>query len=205
MCRWLLKQSKIETSSHEILQRFADMAKKSKALDGDWQGDGWGVAWLDEQRVWRRYTSLAPVWEDGAAFAQVPATTILAIHARSASFPHQKGVLDYNQPYIADDHVFVFNGLLKGVTLPDVPGRIGAEKIWSLVQRELVHVGPQEALEQVKATLLAHSKEIVALNLGLATKDDIASLNQFSRHPEYYALHHWNEGETRFICSESLV
>ncbi len=180
------------------------MSKASKALDGDWQGDGFGIAWLDGSDVWQVQKSLQPIWEEKASFTQVPVTKTLIAHARSASFPHHKGLIEFNQPYIIGDAVFVFNGLVKGVTIPNIPGKIGAEKICSLVREALQSFAPQEALEHVKRRLLDNSKEIVALNIGLATKDGIYSLNHFSRHPEYYSLHMWEQEGRRFICSEPL-
>lgn len=204
MCRFLLGRFHEPTSPQAFLEAFADMSEQSKALDGDWQGDGWGVAWLDQTSSWQRYTSLAPVWQERAHFVEIPPTTILVAHARAASFAHHKGVLEFNQPYLFDDYAFVFNGLLKGVSLPGIPGRIGAEKICFLVKRALQTMVPPEALESVRELLRANSQEIVALNLGLANKEGIYSLNQFARHPEYYSLHHWNDDSTQLICSEPL-
>lgn len=206
MCRFLLARFHEPTRPQELLEAFAEMSEKSKALDGDWQGDGWGVAWLDEQGEWHRQTSLAPVWQETHIFDDLPATRALVAHARAASFPHHKGVIEFNQPYLFHEYAFVFNGLLRGVTLPGIPGRIGAEKICHLVKRELATAAsPQEALERVRNLLDQNAKEIVALNLGLATPEGIYSLNHFTQHPEYYSLHAWNDEATHIICSEPLA
>lgn len=181
------------------------MSQASKSLDGDWQGDGWGVAWLNHENQWERYRSLFPVWEDQTAFEQVPATHTLVVHARSASFPYQKGVLEYNQPYVAGPYAFVFNGLIKGVHLPPIPGQIGAQKIWHLLQQELAHTDPTTALQRLKLLLAQGSREVVALNIGLATPNNLYDLNEFSHHPDYYTLHHWKTGEADVICSEPLA
>jgi predicted glutamine amidotransferase len=187
-----------------LLARFAEMAQKSKALDGDWQGDGYGVAWLDEQNKWQVKKSLSPIWEEIQNLDNLPETGMFLAHARSASFPQHKGVIEFNQPYILGEYAFVFNGLLKGVSLPNIPGKIGAEKIWSLLQKELESNDPQEALERTRQLLINSAQEIVALNVGLATKENMYFLNHFTKHPEYYSLHEWSEDETRIICSEPL-
>lgn len=205
MCRFLLARFQEPTSPQELLQAFANMSEKSKALDGDWQGDGWGVAWSDSVQGWQRHVSLAPIWQDTDRFSSIPATHTLVAHARAASFPQHKGVIEFNQPYLFDRFAFVFNGLLKGVSLPNIPGRIGAEKIRFLVREELKVCEPQEALERVRVLLHRHCREIVALNIGLATSEGIYSLNHFSCHPEYYALHRWNDDQTHIICSEPLM
>ena len=205
MCRILVARFSQVTDPHPALEAFANMSQASKSLDGDWQGDGWGVAWLDETNQWQYYRSLSPIWEDRSAFGQVPPTRSLVTHARSASFPHQKGVLEYNQPYVTGPYAFVFNGLIRGVNLPPIPGQIGAQKIWHLLQQELVLHDPDTALRHLADYLQTHCKEIAALNIGLATPTGIYGLNEFSRHPEYYTLHHWQSDQGEFICSEPLT
>lgn len=204
MCRLLLVQSSQSVKPKALLTKFAQMAEKSKTLDGDWQGDGWGIAWLDEKNKWQVKKSLQPIWKETKVFGEFPQTSLFVAHARSASFPHHKGIIEFNQPYISDKYAFVFNGLLRGVSLPSIPGKIGAEKIWFLLQQELKKSNPQEALEKTKQLLTTISKEIVALNIGLATRENIYSLNHFTKHPEYYFLHEWNEGNSKVVCSESL-
>lgn len=204
MCRLLVAHFQEATDPRTLLTAFVKMAEASKSLDGDWQGDGWGAAWLTANNTWNTYSSLAPVWQDQAAFAQIPSTRSLAVHARSASFPEHKGVLAFNQPYVAGPYAFTFNGLVKGVSLPPIPGRIGAEKIWHLLQQELLQAPPDVALERLRQLLLTHAKEVIALNIGLATPDGIFALNQFSRHPEYYTLQHAKTASMELICSEPL-
>lgn len=204
MCRLLLVQFETPEKPMNILARFARMAKKNKAPDGDWQGDGWGVAWLGEQNQWQVQKSLEPIWKEAGGFTAFPRTRTFVAHARSASFPQHKGIIEFNQPYIFGKYAFVFNGLLKGVTLSNASGKIGAEKIWHLLQLELKNNTPQKALETTKRQLLKNSKKIIALNIGLATPKNIYSLNYFTKNPEYYTLHHWQENSAVIICSEPL-
>jgi len=180
------------------------MAHTSKAPDGDRQGDGWGVAWLNEENQWQVKKSLSPVWQETEIFETFPQTSLLVAHARSASFSHHKGVIEFNQPYISENYAFVFNGMLRGVTLSNFPGKIGAEKIWYLLQRKLAQNDPPAALEKVKQILMHHSREIVALNIGLATTGNMYALNYFTRNPEYYILHRWKTEHVEIICSEKL-
>jgi len=204
MCRLLLAQFKRPTQPRELLARFAEMSKYSKALDGDWQGDGWGLAWLTDTKEWHTRKSLSPIWDDTESFSHIPNTSICIAHARSASFPQHKGIIEFNQPYLSGKYAYVFNGLLRGVTLSSLPGKIGAEKIWYLLQQELKNNNPQEALAKLKQLLIDSSKEIIALNIGLATNEKIYSLNYFTRNSEYYSLHHWVENDVTIICSELL-
>src|SRR6202142_539068 len=125
MCRFLIAKSNKSFDPQPFVTAFTDMAKKSKALDGDWQGDGWGASYLNEKDEWKTYHSLQPVWNDAQRLTINNRTTQLVLHARSASFPSQKGFLEYNQPYTKENLSFVFNGLLRGVTFPSpLPGTI---------------------------------------------------------------------------------
>lgn len=204
MCRFALITSKKSIQPKIILEEFAEMAKNSHALDGDWQGDGWGIAWLEDNQ-WYGYTSLLPVWKDKEKFKTFNKTKKFLIHARSASFLQQKGILAYNQPYISDNYAFVFNGFLKGVSLSQpIPGKIGAEKIWFLLQEYLKKNTPEEALKKVRDVLLKHSREIVALNIGLVSNENMSALCYFSRDPEYYQLQYRFDDGIGIICSEKL-
>ena len=206
MCRFLLVKSEKLIKPKGLLIKFAEMAKKSRAHDGDRQDDGWGIALADNQKQWQLKKSLSPIWEEVNSFDEFPSTKIFVVHARSSSFPKDKGILEYNQPYIDGEYSFVFNGLLRGVSLSKVPGNIGAEKIWYLLKRELKKNNIHNALEKTKKMLLENSKEIIACNIGLATskKGKIYSLCYFTKYPEYYQLYALKNQSLEIICSETL-
>ena len=204
MCRFLLIKSQTAIQPAELLQKFSAMAKNSKTFDGDWQGDGWGVSWKNENG-WSLKKSLKPIWEDEAVFTIIPASTHFLIHARSASFPHHKDIIEFNQPYIAGTYAFVFNGLLKGVALPHpVEGKIGAQKIWNILQEYLQNNSPETSLELVKEYLLKHTKFIQALNIGLSDGVNNYGLCQYGANPEYYSLHSYRSDSLSLLSSEPL-
>jgi len=204
MCRFLLVKSKTPISPKNLLDSFSHMAQNSQAFDGDWQGDGWGISWLQNNH-WQIEKFLLPIWTQKNKFSNFPQTTLFAIHARSASFPAHQGNLDYNQPFIDDPYTFVFNGLLKGVSLSSsLPGDIGAQKIWFFLRKLLNRLAPLEALTRLQEILLKNSHHIQALNIGLSDKKDIYVLNYFSKHKKYYQLHYFNDNHLKLICSEPL-
>ncbi len=204
MCRFLLAESEQPFQPQELVHKFAEMSRQSKSYDGDWQGDGGGISWFANNE-WQGMTSLNPFWENADTFSQIPDTKQVVMHARSASFPDQKGILEYNQPYIAGKYAFVFNGMLKGVALPyRLDGKIGAQKIWSLVQKYLEDNSPVESLQKTVDLLNKHTREIQALNLGLADGTNIYSYTQFGSHPEYYNLRIYETPEMNIVCSEGL-
>ena len=185
--------------------QFARMCQHSTGLHGEgWQGDGWGVAWRDDREVWQVQHSVAPIWTETDAVQHLPPTRHMLVHARSASFAHHKGNIAYSQPYVCAPYAFVFNGFLKGVRLPRrVPGAIGAEKIWSLVQEQLAQgVLPQQALETVYTVLTRHSRAIQACNMGLSDGRAYAFYNGNPHGQPYYQLHQAHEGALHMVCSE---
>ena len=151
MCRFLLLAAPAPCDMRPFVVQFAQMCQRSTGLAGEgWQGDGWGVALWHDRDGWQVKHSVAPIWTETDALQHLSPTRHLLVHARSASFAHHKGNIAYSQPYVYRSYAFVFYGFLKGVRLPRrVPGAIGAEKIWSLVQEQLAQDVPlQQALAQ---------------------------------------------------------
>lgn len=204
MCRFLLAKSSNPFQPKQFLTDFSKMAEKSKAFDGDWQGDGWGFSWLDSKNQWKLYRSLKPIWTDVQSIKRLDIkTNMLVIHARSATFPQHKDNVDFNQPYISSEYSFVFNGYLRGVSL-SIPGKIGAQKIWYLLQRVLKEKKPIEALEKVKNLLQKNTKEIQALNIGFSDGKNIYAMSYYTKHPEYYRLRYLKSRELSLISSEPI-
>jgi predicted glutamine amidotransferase len=213
VCRFLVVKSAEPFDAGPWLERFADMAETSRAPDGDRQADGWGVSWISAGGGWRGLKSVAPVWEERAAFASVPSCRVLAVHARSASFASHKGVLDYSQPFVDSRHAFVFNGLLRGVSLPAGDGRIiGSQRIWDLfraLKERTAAAGPdresaRESLERLVGILESRSREVSALNIALCDASRIYVYCRFADHPSYYQLHALESPGLAAVCSRPL-
>lgn len=204
MCRFLMLTAAAPHDVRHIVTQFAEMCRNSTSLEGDWQGDGWGLAWQQAPGEWQQHRSLAPIWTETAIMAQLPLTHHVVVHARSASFAEHKDNVEYNQPYVHGSHVFVFNGLVKGVHLPRrVPGAIGAQKIWYLIRQQLRQGNtPPQALAQVYALLDQHSREIRACNLGVSNGQEYWVWNGNPTGNPYYALHHAQDDALRMVSSE---
>lgn len=206
MCRLLMIKSQQPLRAGEILVKFAEMAERSRAPDGDWQGDGWGVGWLDQGGNWRVRKSLRPVWKEKDALRHFPASSFFLGHARSASFSHQKDVLEYNQPYIKDSYGFVFNGLLEGVAFPlPVAGRIGSQKIWSLLWAGLGWSNPEESLMELAGNLVRYSRRVQALNIGLGGQGRLYAYCRYEGDGVYYQLQFHDSPDLQMVCSEALA
>ncbi len=205
MCRFLLVRSKRPVKPKLLLEQFADMAQMSRAPDGDRQGDGWGIAIKMSNDKFQISKSLKPIWECQDSFDSFAQSTMFAVHARSASFPNQKGVIEYNQPYTNGSLCFVFNGVIHGVQLNrPLTGTIGAQKIFSLVREELETKKPTETLESVRQLLKDSARKIIGLNIGLIVGDKLYALCVYADNAAYFGLKHFSNDNLSMICSETF-
>jgi len=203
MCRFLLVKSAEAIRPSEILLPFAEMASTSKALDGAWQGDGWGVCWQTKQGIWRLRKSIRPVWKETDEFERIPPCRIILAHARSSSFPEHREVVSFNQPYIDNGVAFVFNGFLKGVRLSSsVEGQIGAQKTWTLLSGLLKQHLPGKAILKLISLMLEKSREIQAMNIGICDGQKMYAYCHPNDNPDYYDLHSFHKKGLDILCSE---
>jgi len=206
VCRFLMIKSRTPFDSLPWLESFAEMSESSRAPDGSRQADGWGVSWINGDGGWHWIKSVAPIWTERQAFKSVPASRILVCHARSASFPGQEGILEYCQPFNKNRHAFVFNGLLRGVTLPTRNGGgVGSQKIWEVLANLLEREEPGHSLEKLTVILEKRSREISALNIGLCDGDRLYAYCRYADNPEYYRLHAASPSGLTAVCSEPLA
>ncbi len=210
MCRFLLVRSKEKIKPEEMLTRFATMCEKGQAPDGDWQGDGWGITVRiqnSELRIknWDVYKSLKPIWKEINTFSKFPETNVFAVHARSAGFPQHRGNIEYNQPYISDDLCFVFNGMIKGVNIQrTLEGKIGAQKIFSLIRQEQKDKSIAEALRIVDKLILNNSKKILGMNIGIVRDDKFYILCEYDTNPAYFRIRYYQDDVISIVCSEPI-
>jgi glutamine amidotransferase len=122
------------------------------------------------------------------------------VHARSA-FRDEGIAVENNMPFYRGERVFVFNGELQGVRLR-VPGRIGAEKVFHLIQ-ERDEGDLDAAVASADRLLIAKSERVRALNLALTDGRDIYASCRYDESPEYFTLH-YREGDIAAVCSAPL-
>lgn len=193
-----------------LLKEFSAMCEKSRTIDGDRQGDGWGMSWQYRENsrtdtIWRDFKSLVPIWQDTANFSLVPDANIFVAHARSASYERHKGKIEYNQPYIANSACFVFNGNVHGVkvTIP-LDGEIGAQKIFSLLQIELKNNGPETALKNMYDLITKNSIRIEGMNIGLVIGGMFYVVSDYFENADYFSLHLYKDSDLLIVCSQPI-
>jgi glutamine amidotransferase len=174
------------------LEKFADIARNSK----EYQGHGWGCAYLDETGVWRVYKNINPIWEDD--LSQFGGTTLLVAHARSA-FEDRDIVIENNMPFFDGRTVFIFNGELRGVKIRE-QGRIGAEKIFNFVRR-FDKGDTLKALEKAVHIIKKRTRYIRGMNIIMVNEGAIFVSSFFNEDKEYFTMR-YVEGKELIICSE---
>jgi glutamine amidotransferase len=182
MCRLLAVKSEKLFSPVRYLKKFSEISKNSK----EYQGHGWGFAYLNKEEEWKIYKTLDPIWEDDFSQFENIKTTLLLAHSRSA-FKNKGIEIENNMPFLEDEKVFIFNGELKGVKIKE-KGRIGAEKIFNYLQR----FSKEDFLSSIIKSFEIIKKRtnyIRASNIIISDKEKIYLVSYFNEDPEYFTMH----------------
>lgn len=193
MCRLLYIRSKELFDPIPHLKQFAIMAKNSK----EFQGHGWGCAYLMNGE-WNYYKNINPVWED--SFEDIPKTTTLVVHARSA-YKDEGIVIENNMPFYDDNFVFIFNGELQGVKIKS-EGRIGAEKIFNYLKRFENQGSMLDSFKKGLEIIDKRTDYIKAMNIIIASKSEAFVSSLFNERDEYFSLRYFEDATKKIICSE---
>ncbi len=193
MCRLLCIRGRAPFEIRPHLETFAGIARDSR----EYQGHGWGCAWLTDDGF-EHYHNIKPVWEDKKR--DFGATRLFLAHARSA-FKDEGIRVENNMPFGDDEHVFIFNGELRGVRIKEA-GRIGAEKIFNYIKR-FDKGNTLEALERALGVIKKRTRYIRALNLIMASRNCVFAASHFSEDPDYFQMHTMDKNGLAIICSQA--
>jgi glutamine amidotransferase len=194
MCRLLALRNNSAIPLTPYLEQFAHLAQASQA----YQGHGWGMAYRLEHDRWAYYKNITPIWEDD--LRQFPPADMALVHARSA-FRDEGIAVENNMPFYDDQAIFVFNGQLQGVRL-NVDGRIGAEKIFHVIQR-LYHGDVGTALQQGTALITKRTRYVRAMNIIMTDRHHFYVSSAYAENPEYFQMV-VKPGAILVICSAPL-
>ncbi|NKB77322.1 MAG: hypothetical protein GKR96_09830 [Gammaproteobacteria bacterium] len=193
MCRLLLLNHPDGIDPQRHLDAFKKICKDSP----EYQGHGWGCAWLDSKDNWQFYHNILPIWDD--LVDEFPKTRVFLVHARSA-FRDEGIMVENNMPFEDGSNVFAFNGELRGVKIK-AEGRIGAEKIFNYIKR--FDKGDLATATRKGVDIInKRTRYIRAMNFFLADKQAVHICSLFSENPDYFALHTANQNGLRVVCSQ---
>ncbi|MBN96226.1 MAG: hypothetical protein CL928_19475, partial [Deltaproteobacteria bacterium] len=162
----------------------------------EYQGHGWGCAWLEEGN-WQVYRDIRPVWEDD--LARFNTTTLLVAHARSA-FRDEGIRVENNMPFFDGQQVFIFNGELQGVRIRE-SGRIGAEKIFNFIKR-FDRDGHLPALRKGVDLIEKRTRYVRAMNMIIANRDSSELATVYNENPAYFQMYRNRRDVADIVCSE---
>ena len=192
MCRILFAKSDKPFEIQKLLTPFAKLSRDSR----EYQGHGWGFAWLDKGK-WQQYHNIKPIWED--EFPQSTETTVLLVHARSA-FRDEGIVVENNMPFSDGKSIFIFNGELRGVKIKS-EGRIGAEKIYNYIRR--FDKGDQTAaLSKAVDIINKRSTYVRAMNIIMSDGKQHSLSSLYSEDPDYFQMHRKYYNDINLVCSQ---
>lgn len=191
MCRLLTIKSETAFPIAPHLEKFAAVAKSSR----EFQGHGWGCAYLDESVGWKFYRNIDPVWEDD--FSRFGETSLLVAHARSA-FEDRDIFVENNMPFFDGRTVFIFNGELRGVKIRE-EGRIGAEKIFNYIRR-FDQGDTLQALEKAVDIIKKRTRRIRGMNIIMVNDGSIFVSSHFTEDEAYFTMA-YRESPELIICS----
>ncbi len=195
MCRILFAKSERPFTIGSFIKPFAELSRTSR----EYQGHGWGCAWLDKGK-WRLYHNINPVWEDD--LNQFSETSLLLVHARSA-FRDEGIVVENNMPFSDGKSIFIFNGELRGVKIKS-EGRIGAEKIYNYIRR--FDKGDQkEALVKGVDIIKKRSSYVRAMNIIMSDGQQHSLSTNYSEDPDYFQMYQKQVGELSLVCSQPFI
>ncbi|CAB1078858.1 hypothetical protein JY97_03540 [Alkalispirochaeta odontotermitis] len=191
MCRLLTIKSETPFAIPPHLAQFAEIARTSK----EYQGHGWGCAYLDASDTWQFYKNIDPVWQDD--FGRFDETRLLVAHARSA-FEDKDIVVENNMPFFDGRTVFIFNGELRGVKIRE-QGRIGAEKIFNYIRR-FDKGDTRQALIKAVFIIRKRTRFIRGMNIVMINEQGIFVSSYFSGDEDYFTMR-YRQGRELVICS----
>ncbi len=191
MCRLLTIKSETPFAITPHLKKFAEIARNSK----EYQGHGWGCAYLDASSGWKFYKNINPVWQDD--LNQFDNTRLLVVHARSA-FEDKDIVIENNMPFFDGRTVFIFNGELRGVKIRE-KGRIGAEKIFNYIRR-FDQGNTRQALAKAVGIIRKRTRYIRGMNIIMVNDQGIFVSSYFTEDDDYFSMR-YREGRELVICS----
>ena len=217
MCRLLCVRGDEAFEMEEHLAALARIARDSS----EYQGHGWGCAWLEGDRLegdgqrggvpggsgaggegkrgrWRFHHDISPIWEDAARPAG--RTTLLVAHARSA-FRDEGIRVENNMPFSDGERIFAFNGELHGVRIRE-RGRIGAEKVFNFLKR-FDRGDFTAALTRGLDAIERRTRYVRAMNMVVAdTGRRVHIASRFHEDPGYFQMHTAEVDGARVISSQ---
>lgn len=201
MCRMLFINLAKKDDVRQYIESFALKCQNSF----QYQGDGFGVSFIDENGQIKTIKSLKPIWASSELIQTIPYTTFALVHARSAFGESTIGDIENNQPFGDDNFLFAFNGNLRSVKLK-TQGKIGAHKIFNFFANKIKNTNFHEAMQNAINEIIQNTGHVKALNIIAIKNKDIFVQNTYGENEDskYFNLWISQNPQHLIISSEKL-
>ncbi len=188
----------------QIIEQFALKCRNS----WQYQGDGFGIAYFNEDKKLKILKSLKPIWAASDLIQKIPYTDFVLVHARSAFGENTIGDLDNNQPFGDKDFLFAFNGNLQGMRLK-MEGKIGSHKIYNFFKNKIKknpNLSFETLMKQNTEYLCKKAKYVKSFNLIAVKGEEIYIHNQYGaqENANYFDMWVSQKDKNLIVSSERL-
>ncbi len=216
MCRMLIASGKIDLNP--LLEGMILMAKDQTKIHelneekglGTWiHKDGWGIAYLDEDKEWQIYRSTLPIFKDPETdkFRTIKTNQVM-IHSR---FKMGSGIAIKNtHPFIFKKNnpgtfVFCHNGFIDEQIIFDkkhysVSGETDSEKLFYSILTDLKRFKLSKAIRRN----FKKYKKITGTNIILTSNKKTVIATRENKFPRYYQMSMAQNESLRIFSSEPL-
>lgn len=196
MSRFIFINKKQRFDIEENLKAFAALSEDNPTPEGNWQGDGWGISWVDPYLKWRDYRTFISIWKN-TEFMHIfmPSNTFL-LHVRTLEVAEEYISEEHNLPYSTDELTFVFDGELTS-TEAIKESQLPADRIWEKI-KSLNRENLESEFRQLCESIDLEKENLKAANLVLSDKNNLYVYNKYNPEFEYYY-------QIKFVTNEEKI
>jgi len=197
MCRLLAMTSNQVTDLKYSFKRISEFARRKK------HGDGWGIAWLDEQGKFQVAREEESIWNSQKAKSLIEKlrSKLIVVHARKGQNKSKQNCHPFLRKAIGQEWIFAHNGSLQ-IAEPKnhkPEGETDSEQFFCNFLDTIEEISnnkeskfePKIVEEALRETIKSTQVK-TALNSTLASKNFLYALKLYKVKPYYYTLY-WLE------------
>lgn len=189
MSRFLFINKKERFDIETDLTVFAENAEMNHTPEGNWQGDGWGISWLDPLGGWREFKLFMPIWKNkDFLYMFTPSNTFL-MHVRTLAAEEEYISEEHNLPFTNENISFAFDGDLIESEI-GTANKLIADKFWETIKTfDLNNL--ENEFKNFCENINLETEALKAANLVLCNKENVYVYSKYKTELEsYYQLNY---------------
>jgi predicted glutamine amidotransferase len=199
MSRILFINKKERFDIETDLTAFAEHAENNPGPEGNWQGDGWGVSWLDPLNNWREFKLFPPIWQNkDFLYMFTPSNTFMA-HVRTLAVEEEYTSEENNMPYTNNELAFACDADLLESKVDSADKLVGL-RLWEDIQK-LDKKNLEQEFKKLCENINLEEKALKSANLVLCDKENVYVYCKYlAERKDYYQIRYWID-ESKIIFS----